>query len=219
MILLPYQADVPMARWPLSNFAIIAATCLAFAPLVVGDPSLKDVEPFVAYRWNVPGMFTYMFLHAGWIHLIGNMVFLWVFGNAVCAKVGNLMYPVVYAVLGLVAITVHLLVDDSRAVGASGAINGIVGMFLVWYPRNDVRCFWFFYFRSGTFTTSSFWMILLWLAFDILGVWFGSSGVAYWAHLGGFAAGFGLACALLSLGWIEMDQTEQSLYDVFAGRI
>ena len=132
MILIPYQADVPMSRWPLSNFAIIAATCLVFVLLIANEPGYDDIESFVAYRWNVPGMFAHIFLHGGWIHLIGNMVFLWVF--------------------------------------------------------------------------------------DILGAALGSGGVAYWAHLGGFAAGVGLGCALLSLGWIEMDRAEQSLYDVFAGR-
>ena len=217
-MIVPYYVDVPMSRWPLSNFAVIAVTFIAFALLASGGMDADTIESMAASRWNVQGMFTHLLLHAGPMHLIGNMVFLWVFGNAVCAKVGNLAFPLIYVGLGLVAVLVHLGVDGDPAIGASGAINGVVGMFLVWFPRNDVRCFYMIYFLPRTFTVSSFWMILLWLAFDIFGATLGSGGVAYWAHLGGFAAGFGLASALLSLGWIQMDRAEQSLYDVFAGR-
>ena len=159
-----------------------------------------------------------MWLHADPIHLAGNLLFLWVFGNAINAKVGNVVYPFVYLVLGALAGIIHMLFDGRPAVGASGAINGIIGMFLVLYPRKGCSCFYLFWFRPGTFTISSFWMILLWLAFDILGAVLGTGNTAFYAHLGGFAAGFTLAFALVALRGIQMHPDEESLLCLLAGK-
>ncbi len=144
------------------------------------------------------------------------MIILWVFGNAVCAKVGNSFYPLVYLLMGLAAAAAHMKFSDAPAIGASGAINGIVGMFVVFYPLNYVKCFFGIFFRPGIFTVSSIWIILLWLAFDILGAMPGSGGIAYYAHLGGFFAGAGLALACLKMGWVKMDRYERSLLQVLA---
>ncbi len=216
-MLIPYQVDVPMARWPVCNFALIAAITLVSLALVF-DPQLTVDHPLVLNGWNWHGMLGHIFVHGGLIHLAGNMIFLWVFGNAVCAKIGNLAYLAAFLVLGAIAAAAHNAFDGSPAVGASGAINGIVGMYLIFYPLNDVRCFWVFALRAGTFEVSSIWMILLWLVFDIAGVVLGGEGVAYWAHLGGFAAGVGLAAAMLQVRWVEMSPVERSLLDVMAGR-
>ena len=175
---------------------------------------LGTFESMILQGWNLPGMFGHMLLHAGWLHLIGNMIFLWVFGNAVCAKVGNAWYPVLYIVLGLFAAASHNIFSNGPVVGASGAINGIVGVFLVWYPINSVSCFYIFLYRPGTFSISSYWMILIWLVFDLLGVATGGEGVAYWAHLGGFGIGVVTGIALLQLGLVEMEPTERSLIDL-----
>ncbi len=164
------------------------------------------------------GLLGHTLLHVGLFHLIGNMIFLWVFGNAICAKVGNLWFPLVYVGLSLAAGVTHILLDGDPAIGASGAINGIVGMFLVLYPLNDISCFYFVVLYWGTFTLSSFWMILFWLVFDIWGAAAGMGGVAYWAHLGGIGAGVALALALLSLGWLKTESYERSLIDVLRGR-
>jgi hypothetical protein len=142
------------------------------------------------------------------------MLFLWVFGNAICAKVGNLIFPVFYILLGLLAATVHNLAGGGTAVGASGAINGVVGAFLVFYPLNNVSCGFFLGFRFITFSISSMWMILFWLAFDIWGAVEGGGRVGYFAHLGGFAAGSGLSVLALKLDWLKMERDERSLLDV-----
>jgi hypothetical protein len=158
-----------------------------------------------------------MWLHADPIHLIGNGIFLWVFGNAVCAKLGNLRYPAAYMGLGIAAAAAYLIFFDKPMLGASGAINGVVGMYFVLYPLNDVSCFYWIFIRVGTFRVASFWMILLWFAFDIWGaIWgasYGNEGVAYVAHLGGFTGGFALMFLLVRTGRVKMGAREKSLLD------
>ena len=215
-MLVPYRADVPMSRWPIANWVALGLIVLMF-PLSMAL-SERQVLSLVLSGWSPAGLLGYMWLHAGAFHALGNMVFLWVFGNAVCAKLGNWVYLPVYVALGVAAGALHLLFSGAPVVGASGAINGIVGMFLVLYPINEITCFYWFGFWWGTFSISSYWLILLWFAFDILGAATGARGVAYMAHVGGFVAGAGLALLMLKSGWIRMDQDESSLLDVLRGR-
>ena len=146
--------------------------------------------------------FTSMFVHGGWLHLIGNMIFLWVFGDNVEDAMGHLRYAVFYVVAGLAATSAQTAVSPSDltpAIGASGAIAGVLGAYLVLYPRATV---------SAIFPI----FILLWLplrvpAVFLIGVWFvmqllngvaaltatdvvgAGGGVAWFAHIGGFIAG------------------------------
>ena len=216
---IPYKVDVPMKRWPLANIAIIGMTVAMFLGLlntVIQKYDLPPPESMILDGWDLPGMFGHIVLHADWMHLLGNMIFLWVFGNAVCAKIGNICYPALYVGLGLCAAAAHNYFDGGLALGASGAVNGVVGLYLVLYPLNSVSCIYFVFRRPGTFSIPDFWIILLWLAFDILGVAMGDQGVGYWAHLGGFGAGFVIGILLLSLGLIEMEPTERSLLNLEA---
>ena len=218
-MLIPLSVDVPMYRRPISNYAIIAVTVFyslgGFAnPEFVREAMLDGSSP--------GGLLSYMLVHGGFMHLFGNMVFLWVFGNAVCAKVGNGTYILIYIMAGIVGGVAHLVLDGAPTIGASGAINGIVGMYLIFYPLNNVTCFYLIFLPippfCGTFSLSSMWIILLWLIFDIRGVIMGVAPVAYWAHLGGFAAGFGIGALLLFAGGIQMSDTECSLADVLRGK-
>ena len=171
--------------------------------------------------WGVAGLFGYMWLHGGLWHLLGNMLFLWIFGNAVCAKVGNLQYVALYVLLGVAAGVAHVLSGGGTAVGASGAINGVVGMYLVLFPENDITCiFWFLLVIVRRFTVSSFWMIGFWLVWDVLGVFCGGAdaGIAYYAHVGGFASGFGVAWLMCYTGWVTMEVYEKSLLQMWQGR-
>ena len=219
LLLVPYQVDVPMRQWPISNFILIGLITLS-SIFFMYDPYPGDVAPFVLHGWSPTGMLGHMFVHLGYIHLFGNMLFLWVFGNAVCAKVGNIAYPFLFLLFGVIGGAVHNLCGGLPAIGASGAINGIVAMFLFFYPQNEIRVFWFFIFmfRGNTFEVGSMWLILLWLVFDVWGALAGSGGVAYWAHIGGFAAGAAVAIVSLKLDWVQMTRTERSLVDLLAGR-
>ena len=178
--------------------------------------------PFEFYMlngWNLKGMLGYMWLHGGIIHIVGNLIFLWIFGNAVCSKIGNIAYAPIYIFLGLFAALSHLIFSGGPAWGASGAINGIVGMFLILFPLNSITCLWsitIIYWR--TFETSSYWIILMWFVFDIFGAVMGGGNVAYFAHLGGFVAGVAIAIVFLKSKIITMTRYEKSLPDIFSER-
>ncbi len=174
------------------------------------------IRPFILSGWDIKGLFGYIWLHGGILHLLGNMLFLWVFGNAVCAKIGNLRYLPIYLGLGLISGITHLVFTGGNALGASGAINGVVGMYLVFFPMNDITCYFVLFLRPREFTLSSIWMILFWLVFDVWGAMKGGGQVAYFAHLGGFAGGFVLAILMLKLKIVTMERYEKSLLQVLA---
>lgn len=181
------------------------------------------IRPFILNGWTIKGLFGHMWLHGNIIHLLGNMLFLWIFGNAVCAKIGNFRYLPIYLSLGVIAGISHLVFTGGNALGASGAIYGIVGMYLVFFPENEITCYISFWFLLSPYikelTVSSIWMILFWVAFDVWGAMQGGGGVAYFAHLGGFAAGFVLAIVMLKLKLVVMEEGyEKSLLQLIAGR-
>ncbi|WP_146663354.1 rhomboid family intramembrane serine protease [Anaerohalosphaera lusitana] len=216
-MLIPLEVDVPEERWPVVNWFIIGACVVIFGfeMLCFAADDFSLFEPFVLDGFGLTGMFGHMWLHGGIMHLIGNMVFLWIFGNAVCAKLGNIRFLLFYLAVGLISGSAHVIFGGERAIGASGAINGVVGIFLVFFPANAITCgfiWWLIPPIYTTFTLSSYWMILFWLTFDIWGAFSGiESGTAYWAHVGGFAGGFGLGVLMLKMGWVEMERYEESL--------
>jgi membrane associated rhomboid family serine protease len=216
MMLIPYRVDVPLDCRPIMNWLLIASVIGAFA-LQVTVPDEESVNAYVLDGWTLNGLFGHMYLHGGLFHLGGNMLFLWVFGNAVCSKIGNVCYVPCYFFFGILAAAAHLLFNGEPMVGASGAINGVVGMFLVFYGLNEIDCLFFIWIIrpiAKTFSVSSFWMILYWLVFDIAGAVMGGGNVAYFAHLGGFASGAILAVILLKFNIVKMQPDEKSLVEV-----
>jgi membrane associated rhomboid family serine protease len=220
-ILIPYHVDVPMRCRPWANWVLIGLTVL-FYPLCISGDDLSDLgKQLMLGSENPIGYVGHVLVHAGLFHLLGNMLFLWVFGNAVCSKLGNLRCLGLYFGLALCVGVISYALDPRPAVGASGVINGVVGMFLVWYVVNEISCWyaWWLFVggRTGTLHVRSFWMILLWLVFDVIGLLIRGGNIGYVAHLTGFALGFGLAVFLLRMKWVEMDEGERSLLDLFAG--
>jgi len=211
-MIIPYELDVPLARKPMANKALIAVTVAVF---LLEIPYRKDLYALLQYAmtgWDNPiGWFTSIFLHGGIIHLVGNMIFLWQFGNAICSKVGNAACVPIYIALGLAAGFAHLLCDGQPAIGSSGAIFGLVGMYVVFFPLNRISCFYFIFVRAGSFTVAGYWIILYWVAWSILGAMMRFDNVGYWAHLGGFAAGLAGGIALLKLDIVTMEPDEISL--------
>ncbi|MBE0536568.1 MAG: rhomboid family intramembrane serine protease [Phycisphaerae bacterium] len=221
MLIIPYELDVPFERTPFVNWLLVASIIAVFVPQVLVMLNAPNEEaafgPFKEYvldGFSVRGLVGHMWLHGGIVHLIGNLIFLWVFGNAVCQKMGNVLYFPVYLFVGLFAGITHLLFDGGPAVGASGAINGVVGIYLMFFPVHDMTCLWMFMLRFGTFTISGYWMILLWLGFDIMGVMTSGDGVAYFAHLGGFAAGVGVGFGLLATNVVKTDDFDETLLQI-----
>lgn len=223
MIFIPYSTEVLIKKWPVSNIVFIGACVLFFILMVVsvvGESSLDWIEYMVLQGWSPVGLVGYQFLHGGFWHLFFNMMFLWVFGNAVCEKIGNLAYAGVFLVTGVLAGVLHILMSDSPAVGASGAINGIIGFYLVLYPVNRINCFYWIMFRLGTVDISGFWLILSWFVLDAWHAFSGArTGTAYWAHVGGFVAGVSLGFAFVKAGWAGMEFYDNpTLVDYLQGR-
>jgi membrane associated rhomboid family serine protease len=124
-----------------------------------------------------------------------------------------------YILFGVASGAAHLLWDGNPAIGASGAINVVVGMYLVLYPENEITCyffFWFILYCFRSFAIRSCWMILYWLFWDIVGAfWRSGSNVAYFAHLGGFATGFFIALIMCKKDWLKMERYDKSLLQIW----
>lgn len=209
-LFVPYKVDVQSSTRPFANYLIMIAMAGAFA-LQLLLPQEKT-EPFVLRQyWSAAGLFGYMWLHLGYGHIIGNLLFLWVFGNAVCSKVGNLLYPFLYIAAGLSAAAVHLVFDGREVVGASGAIFGVVGIYFVLYPFNSIKCFFWFIAYVRCFSIAGFWIILLWVALNLLAVLTKYTASAYFAHIGGFAAGLIQTVVLLKSKLVIRDSMDDAI--------
>ena len=149
---------------------------------------------------NIWTPITSMFLHGGWGHLLGNLLFFWVFGNNVEDSMGRVRFLVFYLLCGVIAAGSHIVLDPRSpipTVGASGAISGVLGAYLILYPRVRVRMlFWFLLFIRVIRVPA--WAVLLWWFFWQVVAGLPqlmtvnrevSGGVAVWAHIGGFVAG------------------------------
>ncbi len=142
-------------------------------------------------------LFTSMFMHGGWMHLIGNMLFLWVFGDNLEARMGRVKYLVFYLVSGLFASAAQVGIDMDSAIptiGASGAIAGVLGGYLVLFPHARIQTLVFMILITviavPAWLLIGIWVIIQFFSgFISLGGEF-AQGVAYWAHIGGFVAGF-----------------------------
>jgi membrane associated rhomboid family serine protease len=159
--------------------------CVAYA----GTP-----HPFVVT------LFTSMFLHAGWLHILGNMIYLWVFGDNIENSMGHVRYLVFYLLCGLGAGALEIATavgSNTPGLGASGAIAGVLAAYLVLYPRSSVLTIIPLGFIPIPLRLPAFLLIGFWFALQLVsGVVVlsskvaGQGGVAYWAHVGGFATGF-----------------------------
>lgn len=187
---------------------------------------LAQFAPSVDFKWYQ--LVTHAFLHADLVHLAGNMLFLLVFGTRVNALIGNIATAVVYPLLAVGAALAHLYFDGSDGgamLGASGAIMGLAGMYLLFFPVNTVwMTGWIRWGLIGGFHLSyrvwalrGFWVVLFYIAFDVLYTVLGADdGVAHWAHLGGF--GLGMIVALLLLVTRLTDARGGDLLSVMFGR-
>jgi len=198
------------------------------APTVEKEVTEKQVDKkqavtgpmarFVLDGWGI-GLFTYIWLHGGVakgvVRLIINLIFLWPFGNAVCSKIGNKLYLLVYLGFGLLAGLIHLLLGVGPAIGACGVISGIVGMYIVLFPENSISCF-FLLPRPMAASISGYWVVFLWFILDIFEVGLGGPSTTYCAHILCLGAGFGLAVLMLKKKWLVMERGEKSLLQMLS---
>jgi membrane associated rhomboid family serine protease len=138
---------------------------------------------------------TSMFLHGGWFHLLGNMMFLWIFGDNIEDVLGHYRFVVFYILSGLGAVLLQYLSDPTSAlpmVGASGAIAGVLGAYIVLFPRAKILTLIWFGFFLTTVRIRALWFLGAWFLMQWVSALSSNAdvGVAWWAHIGGFIAGF-----------------------------
>ncbi|HUI34576.1 MAG TPA: rhomboid family intramembrane serine protease [Stellaceae bacterium] len=217
LFFLPLYDDNPTGRLPYVTYGLIGlcavvflwqlgqdddavATAYGMIPAVLFGSARLAPDIAVIPAWMT--VFTSMFLHGGWLHLGGNMLFLWIFGNNIEDVLGHARYLLLYLVSGVVAALCQALPDTASTVpmiGASGAIAGVLGAYLLLYPFAKVHVLiWIIIFVR----------IIAVPAWILLGIWFGlqlldgllsdpgDSGVAFWAHVGGFVSGVALLVLL-----------------------
>jgi membrane associated rhomboid family serine protease len=224
----PYRDENEALRTPYATYALIALNASAWL-LVQGAGATLPLAQSVCELGLIPGeltgavpagtrfpmgeglicltdagrqtahVITSMFLHGSWMHLLGNMWFLWIFGNNVEDAMGRFRFLVFYLVTGIVAALAQVVISPASAipiVGASGAISGVMGGYIVLYPRVRV----FVLIPLGFFLTSMAWPAWVMLGYWLLLQFFSGltvlgregGGVAFWAHFGGFVAGAAL---------------------------
>ena len=216
--MIPLNDDNPTETTPLVTIALIAACVLVFLYEVSLPPQVGELFVYqygaipavvLGHRTALPAevtvlpgyvsLLTSMFLHGGWMHLIGNMLYLWIFGNNIEDAMGHVRFVAFYVTCGLIAALSHAVTDPSSAipmVGASGAISGVLGAYLLLFPRAQVLVL----IPLGVFTRLMYipagFVLGLWFVMQLLsgGMSLGreGGGVAFFAHVGGFVAGMAL---------------------------
>jgi len=213
--MIPLRDDNPITITPVVTWALIAINVLVFFYQVSLGPN--DGQRFVFQFGAIPAvivgerdlpvglavipsemsLFTSMFLHGGWMHLIGNMWFLWIFGNNIEEAMGHFRFIVFYVLCGFLASASHIFAyPDSviPTIGASGAIAGSLGAYIMLYPRARVwtLIFLFFFVRLlyiPAWVVLGGWVFLQFLNGSMAAGTQDSGGIAFWAHVGGFIAG------------------------------
>lgn len=212
--MIPLRDKNPTKHFPIVNILLIAINIFAFVYQLTLGPQLEE---FLFHYGLIPNtiaqtirqgalnplaflaFFTSLFLHGGWLHLGGNMLYLWIFGDNVEDKLGHIRYLVFYLLCGIAASALHVYIQPHSAVptiGASGAISGVLGAYIVMFPRARVLTlipiFIFIqiaeipaYFLLGFWFVLQFFNGVLSLGYETAGM----GGVAWWAHIGGFVCG------------------------------
>jgi membrane associated rhomboid family serine protease len=205
--MLPIQDEIRAHRFPFVNYSLIALNFIVFILELMAGPNLETALYEIALipanvtagfdLGDLKAIFTSMFLHAGLSHLLGNMIYLWIFGDNVEDRIGHFWYLVFYLAGGIVAAFAHVALNPNSViptVGASGAIAAVLGAYLILFPQVKVL----------TFVPIGFFLRLTLLpASLLLGFWFvlqlfnglltlglaDMGGTAFWAHIGGFVFG------------------------------
>ncbi|MBL9019890.1 MAG: rhomboid family intramembrane serine protease [Myxococcales bacterium] len=187
----------------------------------VEDDEEEDLSSGLSYR-----LITSAFIHEGWLHLIGNMLFLWLVGSALEDRWGRLRFAVFYAI-GAAAATYAFVLTYSgpltTLVGASGAVSAAMGAFLVYFHRTDITLWYFIMYRTGTFRLAAYVALPLWLGDQVLMASLdrsvdGVSSIAYAAHIGGFVFGFAVAL-IAKLIWPGQPRSDDDDDDAPADRV
>jgi rhomboid family protein len=207
--MIPIRDRIPVRRVPIVNDLLIGANVFVFVfELSLPSRLLQrfiELHGFVPARlWHGPGtpgqnvltIFSAMFLHAGWLHILGNMLYLYIFGDNVEDRLGHLRYLAFYLLCGVAASLTHAVFNPASRIpslGASGAISGVLGAYLILYPTARVMTLipivvYPLFVEIPAILFLVFWFLFQFLL-SLISVPTSSGGVAYFAHVGGFIAG------------------------------
>lgn len=194
---------IPLDDENLSAFAVVPVQFLAGAG---GESAfLASGAVLVPERLT---LVTYMFLHGGWIHLIGNMLFLWVFGDNIEDAMGHLRFVMFYLMCGIFAALAHTFMlpqSDIPLIGASGAVAGVISAYLILHPKVKV---WVLALWRIPIRITAAWALGVWILAQVANLFFESEeAIAWWAHLGGLLAGALLILFMRRRGVVLFDRT------------
>jgi membrane associated rhomboid family serine protease len=213
MFVFPFADENPTNKIPIFNWLIIFICSITFLKYIFEYNYVQEqlfvsfgMIPAVLFGYSelstqlqiIPAymtIITSMFLHGGWMHLIGNMMYLYIFGDNIEDKLGKAKFLVFYLITGTIAALTQALLDPSSTIpmiGASGAIAGILGGYLVMYPKANIKVFFWFIIFFKVFRIRAFIVLVGWILiqfFSFSGEELNSGGVAYGAHIGGFVSG------------------------------
>ena len=215
--MLPLSDHNPSRTTPIVNILLIGVNIFLFFWEISQGPNLQQTLfelGFIPARFwasplhplNIIGMFLSMFLHGGWLHLGGNMLYLWIFGDNIEDRLGHFRYLIFYLLCGIVATLAHAFFNPASrmpSIGASGAIAGVLGAYILLFPNARVTTlipiFFFITIREipAIFVLGIWFVLQLFSGVASLGVPEASSGgVAFFAHIGGFVAGMILVAVM-----------------------
>ncbi|MFH1615319.1 MAG: rhomboid family intramembrane serine protease [Planctomycetota bacterium] len=184
------------------NHIVMILMTVIFAIQFTCDPQAQYLNGLILKHLVSLSLFMYLWLHVDFVHIVSNLILLWIFGRYVCSKVGNAGYFLAYLATGIAAGTVHCIYDGRPVIGASGAIMGILGIYVV-------LCF-------KRFGPAGPWLILVWFLMSLAASFTGTAGISYLAHVGGFCAGIIIAAILVFFNIAETDETGQSLLNLLS---
>ncbi|MCX7824746.1 MAG: rhomboid family intramembrane serine protease [Verrucomicrobiae bacterium] len=217
--MIPLRDSIPSRRFPVVTVALIVVNALAFfhelglgerrlanylmahgvVPVLYTDSELRHAVLDVAgWRGLIQPLFSSMFLHGGWAHIIGNLWILWIFGDNVEDRLGRFRYLLFYLASGVVAALLHIVTNwhsELPTIGASGAIAGVMGAYFLLFPHARVQTLVILGFLVDIVTVPAVIFLGLWFLLQVfsgtLGLFAGTGagGIAWWAHIGGFAFG------------------------------
>ena len=202
----PLRDDRPTSTAPIVTTLLIIACAFVFLHELMLDEFSRDYFTtrygLVPSHPRLDSLFTYMFLHGGWSHIIGNMLFLWAFGKSLEDALGHTKFLGFYLGCGVIAAVAQLAFNfASRApmVGASGAIAGVMGAYLLKFPRSNIHTLVFIFIFFTTMDIPAAFILIYWFIMQVFSG-YGSiahtqvldSGVAWFAHIGGFLGGMAL---------------------------
>lgn len=197
--------NVQGGSFPIATYTLISINILVFFfEASLGEPAITNfinnfgaIPSEITSGQNLHSLFTCMFLHGGWAHLIGNMLFLWIFADNIEATIGTPRFTLFYILGGLIAALAHIAFDLDGTipmVGASGAIAAVMGAYIVMYPQSRIKIiFILFFFRP--FYIPALLFLGVWILQQLtsgvgsLAETAETAGVAWWAHIGGFVFG------------------------------